>query len=122
MNGHDPERALSRALKARTAARRPPAFPEAARGIARSEAPAVAPSLARAGARAGARASARASVADLGWTAALAACLACSLILGRAEGDLARRLDDPSISRAIREAVSESNLAALELRLGAGRE
>jgi hypothetical protein len=118
MDGHDPERVLSRGLKARTAARRLPEPPEAAGGIARGGASAGA----RAKARAGARAGARACAADLGWAVVLAACLACSLAFGRADSVLARRLDDPSISRAIGEALSASNLYALGLRLGAGSE
>lgn len=114
MDGRDPEGALSRGLQARTAARRLPEPPEAVRGIARDGASAAA--------RAKARPGARALAADLGWAAALAACLACSLAIGRADGELARRLDDPSISRAIGEAFSASNLYALGLRLGAGSE
>jgi hypothetical protein len=110
MDGHDPERVLSRGLRARTAARRLPEPPEAVCGIARG------------GASAGARAGVRARGADLGWAVALAACLACSLAFGRADGELARRLNDPSISRAIGAALSASNLYALGLRLGAGSE
>jgi hypothetical protein len=118
MDGRDPERVLSRGLQARTAARRLPEPPEAVCGIARGGASAGA----RAKARAGARSGARARAADLGWAAALAVCLACFLAFGRAEGELARRLDDPSISRAIGEALSASNLCALGLRLDAGSQ
>jgi hypothetical protein len=118
MDGHDAERALSRALKARTAARRPPDPPEALRVIARGEHSAGA----RSGQRGGARESSRASAADLGWAALLAACLACALIIGRGEGELARALDEPSFSRALQGAISSSNIRALELRLGAEPE
>lgn len=115
--GRGPERALARALKEAASSRRTPEPPAALRDIAWGRTGAEAPAFGGGGRAArgiGSRRAGRAgSAADLAWAAALAACLACSAAFGRADTELARRLDDPAIARAIMDAVSPEGLSAL---------